>query len=239
MTDGWYDNTACDAGRERSMFIAIEGLDASGKNTQTEKLKEYFSRSSTVHKFDFPKYQSVTGEMVLGHLKGDWDALLSQSGAEKFKDNKPLYHSDVATYLFQCCQITNRLECLPDELWNRDKHDKNVYIADRYNASAYAYGLAFGIDFDWLVKTHRNLPQPDLNILLDISVDESFKRRPERRDNYERNGEMLNNVRKCYNEVFNRLGSKNYAIIDASGSVDVTFQKILEQLSLRNLTPSV
>lgn len=216
------------------IFISIEGLDASGKHTQTEKLKTYFEKQTgkNVVKFDFPKYASITGEMIKGHLTGDWRAEMTDNYNLVFRDHSPTYALDVGTYLFQCCQITNRLECLPDQIWNQAVGD--VFIADRYNASAYAYGKAFGLDLDWLFKIHKHLPQPDLNVFLDITVEESFARRPERRDNYEKNATMLNDVRNCYIDIFKQLGS-SYAIIDAAGSVDDVFSKILDQLSSRGL----
>ena len=119
------------------------------------------------------------------------------------------------------------MECLPDGLW--DKDNTGIYVADRYNASAYAYGDAFGVDLDWLVRAHRHLPQPDLNIFLDIPVEESFRRRPDRRDNYERDADMLEKVRQSYLKVFNLLGS-SYIVIDAIGDQDDVFKRITEKI---------
>lgn len=205
------------------MFLALEGIDAAGKNTQSNQLLKHFSEivgEEHVTKFDLPKYDTVTGQMIRDHLEGKWkiDAKSDLSG---------LYNTDPSTYLFQCCQLVNRMESLPDKLWNQGKYD--VFIADRYNASAYAYGTVFGLDLDWLLKTHRNLPQPDLNIFLDITVEESFARRPERRDEYEKNTKLLNDVRAKYLELFERLGP-SYVVIDASGTKEETFAKIVRQV---------
>lgn len=210
-------------------LIAIEGLDASGKNTQSNQLVKHFveaGRQATL--LSFPCYESVTGEMIKGHLLGDLKVELTESAKSKKYDRTQTYMIDPATYAFQCYQIVNRMENLPDAIWERDP--SQVYVADRYNASAYAYGLAFGLDLDWLIKIHRHLPQPDVNIFLDITVEESFKRRPIRRDNYERDGAMLDNVRKCYLDVFKKMGP-SYVVIDASGSIEQTFEKIVECVS--------
>lgn len=229
------------------MFIAIEGIDAAGKHTQTDMLKEYFEKlgGRTVTKLDFPHYDSLSGQIVLDHLKGKWRVerqridsgpggpyFTDDSSAAKLHELSSLYAGDPSTYLFQCAQLVNRLECLPDAAWSNRPED--VLISDRYNASAYAYGIAFGLDFDWLVKTHRHLPQPDLNVFLDITVEESFRRRPERRDNYERNGDMLRRVRQCYLDVFERLGP-SYVVLDASAPVDETFELILKELRTRGM----
>lgn len=212
------------------MFIAFEGIDAAGKHTQSENLKEHLKKSPGVNvvKFDLPKYDSITGEMIKDYLQGKWrcDHDSVAPPGEKFAvpDVQPTYMSDPSTYLFQCCQLVNRLEVLPDALWEPGPFD--IFIADRYNASAYAYGKAFGIDFEWLIRTHKRLPQPDLNIFLDISVEESFKRRPDRRDQYEKNSKMLETVRQSYLDIFEMLGP-TYAVIDASGTEQETFERVL------------
>lgn len=217
------------------LFIAVCGTDAAGKHTHSERLKSFYKDIGgyNVTKFDLPHYQSLTGEMISGYLQGDWRVELSRDA--RFRHDgaqERAYMNDPSTYMFQCAQVVNRLETLPDSLWHQN--DRDVYIADRYTASAFAYGLAFGLDFDWLVKIHRHLPKPDLNILLDVTVEESFKRRPERRDNYERDGAMLERVRQCYHEVFSTMGP-TYAVVDASGSKDETFGKILQCLEDRKL----
>ena len=214
------------------MFIAFEGIDAAGKHTQSERLREHYEgNGKRVTKCEFPMYESITGGMIRDHLTGVWKAQIF-----KQPEKERVYMVDPSTYLFQCCQLVNRMETLPDGLWNQMFIDQrlggDVYIADRYNASAYAYGLAFGIDLDWLLHTHKRLPQPDLNIFLDITVEESFKRRPDRRDEYEKNSAMLNKVRGCYLKIFGMLG-ETYAVIDASGTQEQTFDKILAAIAKR------
>lgn len=210
-------------------FIAIEGIDASGKHTQTERLKNHFDNFGfNVRKFSLPSYNSVTGDIISAYLAGDWKVELS----DNLKNRDFLYTVDPSTYMFQCAQLANRMESLPDELWKKDNlNNDNIFIADRYNTSAYAYGAAFGLDVDWLIKTHRHLPEPDITLFLDISVDESFRRRPNRRDEYEKNRKMLNDVREKYIEIFNKLGSR-YSVIDATGSEDEVFNKILSYIKI-------
>ena len=215
------------------MFLTLEGIDGSGKNTQSELLLRHFQEIEglRVTKFDLPKYESITGAMIKDHLKGLWKVTTESVDQQ----NPPLYMTDPSTYLFQCCQLVNRMETLPDGLWNQGQND--VFIADRYNASAYAYGVAFGMDFEWLIKTHRHLPQPDLNILLDIPIEESFRRRPERRDNYEKNVAMLETVRKSYLDIFSKLGP-SYVVIDAAGTREETFAKMIREIYTNRRDPA-
>lgn len=202
------------------MLIAIEGLDASGKETHSKILNDYFKQgyvNST--RVSFPDYDSISGQLLKGFLKNDWTATTLNRDCLKF------YSANIDAYAFQCCHIANKLECIPDAMWVKNTRD--VFIADRYIASAYAYGTATGFDLNWLIKLHRNLPQADLNILLDISVDESFKRRPARRDEYEKNSKLLNDVATAYRSVFSTLGQK-YVTIDAMGNKEETASKILD-----------
>lgn len=202
------------------MFIALEGIDASGKHSQTERLKKYFSDAHlTAVKFSLPDYETKTGQLIQKYLTNDIN-VVSDAGVD-------------GVYMFQCCQIVNRLEALPRALWDNTIREKMIFIADRYNASAYAYGLAYGVDLSWLLKVHENLPQPDINILLDIPVEESFKRRPNRRDNYERDAKKLSKVRESYLEIFRSLG-ESYVVIDANANEDEVFKSIVSVLREKN-----
>ncbi len=207
------------------VFIALEGIDACGKHTQSEKLKDYFlSKNLHVNKFDLPEYKSKTGEIIGGYLSGHINIGLTPEAGIALFDRAQLYHSAPDSYIFQCIHLANKVECIPDELWERDSN--KVYISDRYNASSYAYGDASNLNLDWIISMHRNLPQPDFNILLDISVEESFLRRPLRRDKYEENKGFLQNVRKSYLKVFNTLGS-NYYVVDAQKDEESVFNEII------------
>ena len=52
-------------------LIVIEGTDASGKQTQSERLYEYFkSGNNKVMKLIFPDYESRSSELVKMYLEG-------------------------------------------------------------------------------------------------------------------------------------------------------------------------
>ncbi len=193
-------------------LLSIEGIDASGKATQTEKLRKYISNLNLkVEKLNFPKYDSITGKLIKDYL----------SGNTKISSNNILNEA----YLFQCTQIVNRLECLPKDIWTADSD--TIYISDRYNTSAIAYGLASNLDFEWLYKAQEHLPTPKFNVFIDIPVEESFRRRPDRRDQYEKNKDLLIKVRQSYLEIFNRM-SEGHFIVDGMKSEEEVFQNILK-----------
>lgn len=81
-----------------------------------------------------------------------------------------------------------------------------LLILDRYYLSGLVYGQADGLDRDWLQTIHALLPRPDAFFLLDISVEESVRRRPERRDYYEKNLPKLRKVRELYKSELAQAG---------------------------------
>lgn len=198
----------------KRLLVAIEGIDGSGKASQVAALRLHFEAlGSSVTTFSFPVYDSVSGRLIDGFLKKRW------------RLEQPDIDLDVSSQLFQCCQLINRIEFTPEPLWRSDC--EGTFIADRYHASAYAYGVAAGLDLDWLVRTHAHLPQPDVHIMLDIPIGESFRRRSARRDTYETDGPFLERVRGCYIDVFGRLGPAYQVIDGMGGSEDVT-RRILD-----------
>ncbi len=60
-----------------SKFIIIEGLDAAGKSTQLELLKNFFQKKKFKYKFiHFPRYDCpVYGEMISRFLRGDFGSV--------------------------------------------------------------------------------------------------------------------------------------------------------------------
>lgn len=200
------------------MFIAIEGIDAAGKQTQTQALVKKLGAPGWVESFSFPKYDNLSGQLTRDYLVDGWTV----TGA--VVNSRP----ETSAYVFQCCQLVNKLESLPASVWTNGPDD--LFIADRYAASAYAYGAAAGLDLEWLVKVYARLPQPDVNIFLDITVEESFRRRPNRRDQYERNRPFLERVRQSYLDVFGQLGPR-YVVVDAMVPEDVVTSRLLDVIN--------
>lgn len=204
-------------------FIVIEGTDAAGKATQTKLLADYLrSMGKTVKTFSCPDYENVTGKLIIQALKGE----------------KKL---DILT--LQMLFAANRYEFVP-ELFAQCKKDKIDYlIADRYVISSIVYGDAYAETHksdrpgQFIAVINDRLPQPDLSILLDVSVEESFRRRPERRDSFETDKEFLHNVRLEYLRKFSLDASGKMKIVTAtpvhtkpSRSIDEIHQMVIECL---------
>lgn len=197
------------------MIVALDSGDASGKSTQSVCLLEYFSpKFKQTQLMHFPVYDSITGQAIKGYLTGTWHC------NERAKQSQEL-----DALVLQSLMVTNRLEYFNtlDEYANNNEY---LLVLDRYSASAFAYGLADGLSRDFLDRIHEPLPKPQHYFYLDITVAESFRRRPERQDAYESNRERLEQVRKNYLELF-RTSGPSYHIIDGMLPKDEVTQQII------------
>lgn len=160
----------------RGLLIAFEGLDQSGKQTQTERLRNRLIEAGRrVQLLSFPAYETPIGAEIRRALQGsrDWGA-------------------DVMQLLY----IANRYEARP--VIERELAQGTILVCDRYVASSIAYGETQGLDASWLRDVQRHLPKPDLTFLLDIAPEVSARRKASDRDKYERDLALLARVRESY-----------------------------------------
>lgn len=178
------------------MIIAIEGMDAAGKKTQSEMLAATLAGA----RFSFPNYDSPTGKLLLAHLKKEWFCAEDDDDSESVQYYRQAL-GDVDARVFQSLQAVNRLEVLPSIQALRAQGTHIVF--DRYWQSGYVYGSIDGLDEEWLrLVQEKPMPAADINILIDVPVEEGFKRRPERRDRYESNRPFLEKVRQGYLQLW-------------------------------------
>ncbi len=168
----------------RGLLIAFEGLDQSGKQTQAESLRDYFSsRGRDCRLLSFPDYTTAIGSEISRALHGERD-----------------YPADTMQLLY----VANRYE-------HRGAMESllaqgAVIVCDRYLASSIAYGEAQGLDAAWLAEIQRFLPKPDLTIVLDIAPETAVQRKASGRDRYERDLALLSRVRDSYRRQSEQSG---------------------------------
>ena len=189
------------------MLIEIEGIDGAGKTTLTTNLVRYFGgKGKSVLRLKFPdEGETITGKMIRAWLRKEWTT------GDELRD----------AYIHQCLQIVNRLDLLPPV------HAVAQYdhiIVDRYYSSTIVYGTMDGLNEGWLKHICARLPKPDISILLDIPVAESFKRKPVREDRYEEKKGYLERVAESYRELFRTDGRRK--VIQPLGW---TKQQVLEE----------
>jgi thymidylate kinase len=212
------------------MIIGLEGIDASGKQTQVKLLKERLApHFDKVETFDFPHYQSVAGGLVGRILKGETVVATNDQLVPALRHDHlpgldlPRLHLEklMASWsldkalVIQCVMLADRLEHV-ELLREYADNDRVLLILDRYYLSGLVYGQADGLDLDWLEKIHSTLPRADVFFLLDIPVEESVRRRPDRQDYYEKNLPKLRKVRNLYIETTSRVEELPVVLLDGT-----------------------
>jgi dTMP kinase len=190
------------------LLIAFEGLDQSGKQTQAELLRDALTsmgRHSAL--LSFPDYQTPIGTEIGRALHGERE-----------------YAPDVMQLLY----VANRYEWKARIVDARERGA--VLICDRYLASSIAYGEAQGLDAAWLTDIQRDLPQPDITFLLDISPEVSARRKTIDRDRYERDLSLLARVRDSY---LRQARGAGWVRFDASRSPEAIGADVYAEVAAR------
>ena len=185
------------------MHICIEGADGAGKNTQAKIL----AHRMRAELYSFPRYNTPIGKLIKRHLVGD--VALRE---EHFNDAR---RAPEDALMFRCLMAADKLaaaQSMRDLLSN-----SVVVVCDRWIPSSLCYGAADGIDREWLKSLYAALPQADLNIFLDVTLDETLRRRPEARDRYERDQEKQLRVREEYKRLWADEGAPHYVTVDGDG----------------------
>lgn len=214
------------------MIIAIEGIDASGKATQTKLLAAALAEKKNIKTecADFPNYKTPSGVMILESITKQWEAIRFTS------DHKLVFDGHLNAYVRQCIFVANKCEQIA-LLRKYFRIKSGVLILDRYKASGVVYGKCDGLDPNWVHLINQALPEPDLTIYIRIEVAESWRRRPNRRDDYEKRADFLQKVVDTYDELFRNplptldgIGNNEHVVVDGSGTVEEVHNLIMDKV---------
>lgn len=179
-----------------SKLIIMEGLDGSGKSTQTRLLEEYFASNDIKYKkIKLPDYDSPSSTLVKMYLGGEFG-----SNAD-----------DVNAYAASAFYAVDRFASYKLG-WKREYDNGTLILADRYATSNSIYQME-KIDesqwdeyLDWSADFEYNkigIPKPDMVIYLDMPVEISQKLMTSRyngdegkKDVHEANVDFLNRCRE-------------------------------------------
>jgi dTMP kinase len=172
------------------MFIALEGIDGSGKSTQMKLLAEKLTQNGFKVYTTFEPTDSVIGSIIRNIMKGTMKA-----------DEKVIASLFVADRLHHLLNEENGII--------KKLKEGNIVITDRYYFSSYAYHGTH-MDMDWVISANSmsaEILRPDINIFIDVSPEISMQRVMANRNETERyeNLENLQNVRRKYLESFEKL----------------------------------
>ena len=211
-------------------LIVIEGLDSSGKETQSRLLTENLKKmKKDVLRCEFPNYKSPSSELVKMYLSG----IFGKSAG------------DVNAYAASSFYAVDRYATFKTELeqfYNKD----GIIIADRYTTSNIIHQAGKINDteqldkyLDWLCDFEYNLmglPRPDAVVFLDmppqtgIKLMENRKNKAggEEKDIHERDRKYLFDTYDCAKKMVSRFGW--HTVLCTDGETVRTIEEIQEDV---------
>jgi len=174
------------------MLIVIEGLDGSGKATQTQLLaRRLKEKGEGVREVSFPDYDSPSSSLVRMYLNGEFGS----------------HPDDVNAYAASSFYAVDRYASFKKE-WEGD-YEKGIVVADRYTTSnaihqcgklpqsAWDEYLSWLFDFEYRLL---GIPAPDLVLYLQADPDVSqrlLKKRYEGEDKRDIHEKDIAYLAKC------------------------------------------
>jgi len=193
-------------------IITFEGIEGVGKSTQINLLKDYIeSRGLSASIFREPG-STVIGENIRSILLDSKENLSKES-------ELLLMFAARAQLISEKVKISNT----------------DFILFDRFYDASVAYqgfGRGLSVDFINNLISFINCPQPDLTFLLDISVENGFKRKiDDVKDRIESSGdEFFEKVRQGYLKIA-KSQPERIKVIDAMGSIEDINKEIIKEVS--------
>lgn len=191
---------------ERGKFIALEGIDGSGKSTQIGRLVQRLGRRGV----NCRATREPTGRPVGALIR---QALTGQTPLDP-RVIAALYAADRIDHL------VNEEEGLVALV------ERGItVVTDRYYFSSYAYH-SVDMDMDWVIGANSvsaGLLRPTVTVFLDVPARLAMERIRRGRDHEElfEKEERLGRTRELYFKAFERLkGTETVAVVDGSGTQD-------------------
>lgn len=192
----------------RGKFIAFEGLDGSGQTTQAALLKKYLEdKELNVILTKEPTWDNKAGKWVNNTLR----------------QNKKLSPEELKVLQKKFAEDRN---------WHQKNRvvpalkQRKIVITDRSQFSSFAFGVASGVDLDYLLSLNKKFIEPDLIILLKASPKACIARiqkRGEKKALFEK-GKQLEKVWGVYEKLAKKF--KNIIIFDGEKSIEEIHKKI-------------
>jgi dTMP kinase len=188
---------------EKGNIIVIEGTDKAGKGTQSQLLIDALKVSGRICvMMNFPDYATPIGIEIRAFLDGKRDypnelkhILLSANRWEKKKE----------------------IESLRD--------NGTILIMNRYYQSNLVYGVANGLNINWLINLDEGLPKEDLAIVIEVSPKTSYQRAVDNRDIFEKDQKLMEEVQQNYRKLARQF---KWYIINGEKSRDQVHAEIMK-----------
>ena len=214
-------------------FIAITGVDKSGKETQAFNYEhkpeicsvaEYLeSKAYEVLRLALPSYNTTFGSIIAGYLKKENSTVNIEGTLTK----------DIAWVLWSLDRAQHNEEI---QNWLAGS-SRRIVVAKRWTETNVAYQKPQGIDERRILQLERNLARVDYTIVLDVPLEIVFNRMTasgEVPDRYETR-QMLSEVSNVYKNLEKVYPIGKIIHLDGSGSyseVNKTLINTIAQLRL-------
>lgn len=196
---------------KNGIFVSVEGLDASGKETQVKLLEDYLVKNGyKVKVFSFPQYETLIGKVIASYLKGDYGDIHSipkeliciAYAADRVKVSNEIRNLLNAGYIV----IANRFTY------------SNIFSAAKLPKDQW---MSFVSWIEQLEFEEMNIVRPHYNFYLHVDPEISIQRIKERgkrdyqdgkEDIHENNNILLKNASEIYLQIAKSNPQKWYVI---------------------------
>ena len=188
----------------KGFFIAVEGIDGSGKSTQIHILNERMKQAgiccyTTMEPTDSP-IGSLIHQIMTGRVKADNRVIAALFAADRLD------------------HLLNDVDGIVHKI-----NEGTTVITDRYYFSSYAYH-SVDMPMDWVIQANgpsSDILRPTVTVYLDISPDTALERIAQNRfhqELFEKKSRLVK-VREKYLEAFEKLADvERVVVIDGSRS---------------------
>jgi len=217
---------------DKPFFVVIEGLDGSGKSTQTAKLKTWLESY----------WEGGNGERCIAVTREPTDGEIGALIRENLETNG--FTENTFTLLF----AADRLEDIQRNIKPELRKGKGV-ISDRFVYSSLAYQGAQGADKGWVCEVNKKVITPDLVIILKLDPEEAIERidttalrSHSKKEYFEKKLNLLIKINEEYDKLFHKRGeystlSDRYSFLDTSfrevnakGTIEEVQQRVRENV---------
>ncbi len=167
--------------KKNGVFFTIEGIDGSGKTTQSKDLVDSLIKNGFNAVYTMEPSKGQIGTFI----------------KEKIILNKKV-SPEVEALLF----AADRFEHINSEILPLLREGK-IVVSDRYVYASIAYQGAQGIDLEWIESLNYFTIEPDLAIYIDIPPSVGISRKKGKKSVFE-NLESLSKVRKIYQDLVDK-----------------------------------
>lgn len=192
----------------RGAFIVFEGVDRTGKTTQTRLLLDtLINKGFKAKLIHFPERSSAIGQVINSYLTNSQDL------------------PDEVIHLMFSANRWEHMKSIREELLSG-----TTLICDRYAYSGAAYTVAKGLDFNWCCAPDRGLIKPDAVFYLKAKPDKLILRGNYGEERYEKL-EFQNKVAEVFDK-FCKQEMSYWHEFDASQSAEKLHMQIAEKAEI-------